>query len=88
MINDFLENYKGFTAKESVLADIQKSLFQEKAKAIGYENKIMPIATVRVEDPKTKEILSIGASVPKDLINNNLYILKKLKCEKICFGYI
>ena len=71
MINDFLENYVGFTAKESILADIQKSLVQEKEKAIGYVSKAVPIATVRIEDPKSKEILAIGASVPNDLINNN-----------------
>lgn len=70
-MNDFLENYVGFTAKKSVLDDIHKSLLQERAKAIGYENKTMPMATVRVEDPKSKEILSIGASIPNDLIMNN-----------------
>jgi len=71
MINDFLENYVGYTAKESVLLSIQKALVQERSKAIGYENKMVPIASVRVEDLKSKEILGLGASVPNDLINNN-----------------
>jgi len=71
MINGFLENYVGFTAKESVLLSIQKALVQERSKAIGYENKMLPIASVRVEDLKSKEILGLGASVPGDLINNN-----------------
>ena len=71
MINDFLENYVGFTAKQSVLDDIHKSLLQERSKAIGYENKAVPIASVTVQDLKSKEILGIGASVPGDLINNN-----------------
>ena len=71
MINDFLENYVGFTAKQSVLDEIHKSLLQERAKVLGYENKVIPIATVRIEDPKSKEILSIGASIPNDLITDN-----------------
>jgi len=71
MINDFLENYVGFTAKKSLLDDIHKSLIQERSKAIGYENKAVGIASVRVEDPKSKEILGLGASVPGDLILDN-----------------
>jgi len=71
MINDFLENYVGFTAKQSVLDDIHKSLLQERSKAIGYENKMVPIASVTVQDLKSKEILGLGASVPNDLINDN-----------------
>ena len=55
MINDFLENYVGFTAKQSVLDDIHKALLQEREKALGYENKVIPIASVRVEDPKSKD---------------------------------
>jgi len=71
MINDFLKDYVGFTAKASVLLSIQKALVQERSKALGYENKVVPIASVTVQDLKSKEILGIGASVPKDLINDN-----------------
>ena len=71
MINDYLTDYVGFTAKETKLRDVHKFILENRAEKLGYENKFLPMALVSVVEPKTKEILSIGASVPGDLISDN-----------------
>jgi len=69
LINEYLNQFIGFSAKQKVLMDAQKYLFEEKRKKI--DSIAAEISLVYVTDLKSKEILGIGGSIPSDLINQN-----------------
>lgn len=69
MINDYLNQFIGYSAKQKILMDAQKYLLEEKRKIL--DSNPFEISLVYVTDLKSKEIKSIGGSIPKDLIMNN-----------------
>jgi len=69
-MNEYLNQFKGKTINEKILADCRNYLLEEKLR-ITQKNP-NEVSIVHVEDPKTKEIISIGGSVPSDLITDAL----------------
>lgn len=69
MINEYLNQFIGYSAKQKVLMDAQKYLLEEKRKKLG--SNPCEVSLVYVTDQKSKEILSIGGSTPGDIINDN-----------------
>jgi len=67
--NELLLEYKGETFNNKIKLDIEKCLFEARLKELKYENKFLPMALVCVQEKK--EIKSLGASIPNDLIMDN-----------------
>lgn len=70
-VNDWLDEFRGYTYKRKIIEAAQRSLFEEKAKALGYQPQISEIALVTITDPRTREIIGMGGSKPDDLVLNN-----------------
>ncbi len=69
-MNEYLNQFKGKTINERIVKDCQNYLLEEKLK-VNQKNP-NEVCLVHVEDPKTKEIISIGGSIPSDLILDQL----------------
>lgn len=67
-MNEYLNQFKGKTINDRIVKDSSNYLLEEKLK----ENKKIPneVSLVTVIDPKTKQIISIGGSIPNDLITD------------------
>ena len=73
MINQYLLDYVGKTATEKILNDAKKFVLENKVKELGFNPRPNLISLVHTEDKK--KILSIGASIPNDLITDQFGIL-------------
>jgi len=67
--NQLLLEYRGKTFSDKLKESIQKHLVENRIKQMKYENKLLPMCLVCVQEKK--EIKSIGCSIPSDLINDN-----------------
>jgi len=68
---NILEDFKGQTATEKILADATKILLENKSKYLGFVPRPNIVSLVHVEKPNSTEILQIGGSKPQDLLNQN-----------------
>lgn len=73
MINEYLNNYKGYTYKEKLIQDCNKFLIENKAKTLGYLPR--PCAVSLVSVVENGEVKSIGGSIPEDLILDQFGII-------------
>jgi len=67
-MNEYLNQFKGETINDRIVKDCSNYLSEEKLR-ITQKNP-NEVSLVSVLDPKTKEIISIGGSVPSDLITD------------------
>jgi len=70
MINQYLLDYIGKTRTQNVLDDITNIVLENKIKKLGYNPRPNVVSIVHTE--KNKEILGLGASIPSDLVSDNL----------------
>jgi len=82
--NELLLEYKGETFTDKLKDSIQKHLFESRTKELKYENKFLPMALVCVQ--KNKEIKSLGASIPTDLIMDNFGLLLSVIHRPVLVG--
>jgi len=65
-MNEYLNQFKGDTINDRIVKDSTNYLLEEKLRVT--EKNPNEVCLVSVLDPKTKEIISIGGSIPSDLI--------------------
>lgn len=67
-MNEYLNQFKGETINDGIVKDSTNYLLEEKLRIT--EKNPNEVSLVSVLDPKTKEIISIGGSIPSDLITD------------------
>lgn len=65
-MNEYLNQFKGETINDKIVKDSTNYLLEEKLRVT--QKNPNEVCLVSVLDPKTKEIISIGGSIPSDLI--------------------